>query len=29
MEDTGATVITFNAVEAKAIRLTGLTTYHW
>ena len=29
MKDTGATVITFNAVEAKAIRLTGLTTYHW
>lgn len=29
MEDTGATTITFNAVEAKAIRLTGLTTYHW
>ena len=29
MKDTGATTITFNAVEAKAIRLTGLTTYHW
>lgn len=29
MKDAGATVITFDAVEAKAIRLTGLTTYHW
>lgn len=29
MNDTGATVIKFAAVQAKAIRLTGLTTYHW
>lgn len=29
MNDTGTTVIKFAAVQGKAVRLTGLTTYHW